>query len=542
MNLLAQSQSRKDLTVNEALLQLDTVVQMSFPELETNDPPIEQPEGASYLVGRNPTGNWENFPGTIAIWIRKKWKHITPKTGWLAYIELNNGVFVYNGTIWVALADQDISAVTSDDIREGGILYPGDQENIVNALTPTDGISCRVHGEDTSRSDHTTSFLLALECDGETATAGTGLLDGVLTLNNDTPFTWNGQIFSSDTRTPSSHLLTRMPDDGANDAMTQHWLIEGAVFDFTKTAVIGISASLIGPNFTGVTSSFEGTLRYALDSEGVASPDVIPDGQGVAPVNTLIADYLENNDISGGGTGEKGDDGLNAFETYKVLNNQPDLTFEQYKAAIKGDKGDKGDKGNDGAASTVPGPKGDKGDTGPASTVAGPKGAKGDKGDKGDTGNDGPQGPAGGGVSTASPFGADTLFRQFDVELTGSESKNITDIVPKGFYIVGASAVVVTTGEFVWAALNLNNIGDTMEDELNFFYSPEVANSPGEYNEADRAGNVVGSIARTAYNFNPTSQTLNIGGTIRIASGGTGTYRAAIHCLEMCPPNLPVTE
>ncbi|MCH9664231.1 MAG: hypothetical protein K0U41_00085, partial [Gammaproteobacteria bacterium] len=116
--------------------------------------------------------------------------------------------------------------------------------------------SCQVQGVDNTGNFNTTLFL-TLTCIGNAPTSGTGLLDGVITLRSDTKFTWDG--IPNQVNNPAILQATRMPNDGANDAMVQRWIVKGAVYDFTRVGEIFIDNAIGETNFTG---SFEGMVSY----------------------------------------------------------------------------------------------------------------------------------------------------------------------------------------------------------------------------------------------------------------------------------------
>ena len=130
--------------------------------------------------------------------------------------------------------------------------------------------TCRVHGVDTTPSNSSTNFIIPLTCIGNAPSVGTGDLDGVITLRSDTRFTWDGMGFSNMNFNPLNLMATRAPNDGANDAMVQRWIVKGAVLNFTKIGQIGISNAVNETNFTG---SFEGVVSYEGNTTITLSPD-----------------------------------------------------------------------------------------------------------------------------------------------------------------------------------------------------------------------------------------------------------------------------
>ncbi len=129
--------------------------------------------------------------------------------------------------------------------------------------------SCQVQGADTTRNRFLTSFSLSLTCIGNAPSEGTGLVDGVITISNGAGnFTWDGVVKAD--RNPAQFTATRMPNDGANDATEQRWIVKGAVLDFTKAGLITIDNIIGGIALTG---SFEGVVSYEGNTTITLSPD-----------------------------------------------------------------------------------------------------------------------------------------------------------------------------------------------------------------------------------------------------------------------------
>ncbi|MCH9665502.1 MAG: hypothetical protein K0U41_06595 [Gammaproteobacteria bacterium] len=142
--------------------------------------------------------------------------------------------------------------------------------------------TCQVLGADATPSGTNASLFLTLTCIGDTPSTGTGIADGVITLRSDTNFTWNG--IAAAHFNPANLVATRMPNDGAEDATEQRWIVKGAVFDFTQAGRISIGNATGETNFTG---SFEGVVSYG---------DPIPAGRAVAPVEAIIDAKIEEID------------------------------------------------------------------------------------------------------------------------------------------------------------------------------------------------------------------------------------------------------
>ena len=71
---LAEDQAQKHVTVNEALLDLDALVQLSVLDRSLAAPPGSPAQGARYLVAAGPTGAWANNAGHLAAYLDGAWR------------------------------------------------------------------------------------------------------------------------------------------------------------------------------------------------------------------------------------------------------------------------------------------------------------------------------------------------------------------------------------------------------------------------------------------------------------------------------------
>ncbi|MCA0423784.1 MAG: DUF2793 domain-containing protein [Proteobacteria bacterium] len=97
--LLAAGQAQKHVTHNEALLQIDALVQLSV-EGVVNVPPSSPAEGARYLVGTAPTGAFAGKAGRVAVVRDAAWRFHAPARGWLAYVVASDAIYTFTGTLW----------------------------------------------------------------------------------------------------------------------------------------------------------------------------------------------------------------------------------------------------------------------------------------------------------------------------------------------------------------------------------------------------------------------------------------------------------
>lgn len=101
---LQASQAQKHVTVNEALRKLDALVQISVVSAATSAQPASPADGDCYILPSGKTGaDWAVMADyAIAYYVDGAWQQITPRTGWLAYVQDAAQRYTFNGTDWDA--------------------------------------------------------------------------------------------------------------------------------------------------------------------------------------------------------------------------------------------------------------------------------------------------------------------------------------------------------------------------------------------------------------------------------------------------------
>jgi len=96
---LAPAQAQKHVTHNEALRQLDAIVQLSVSAI-TNTVPNAPENGYRLIVGNIPEGLFEGHPNKLAAFQDGAWAFYPPKKGWRAYVENLSELHIFDGTNW----------------------------------------------------------------------------------------------------------------------------------------------------------------------------------------------------------------------------------------------------------------------------------------------------------------------------------------------------------------------------------------------------------------------------------------------------------
>lgn len=95
------AQAQKHVTHNEALRLLDGIVHLSVKDRDLAAPPASPTDGDRYIVGSGATGAWAGWDLNVALWADGAWLRLPSRAGWLAWIEDEALLLVYNGSAWV---------------------------------------------------------------------------------------------------------------------------------------------------------------------------------------------------------------------------------------------------------------------------------------------------------------------------------------------------------------------------------------------------------------------------------------------------------
>jgi len=93
-----------DVTLNETLRLIDTLVQLAIVDRDLNAPPGVPSEGQRWIVkaSPSPTGAWAGHGNHIAAWQDGGWIFCTPKIGWFAFVIDEGAMVAWSGTAWVS--------------------------------------------------------------------------------------------------------------------------------------------------------------------------------------------------------------------------------------------------------------------------------------------------------------------------------------------------------------------------------------------------------------------------------------------------------
>ena len=103
---LAAAQAQKHVTVNETLLRLDALVQLSAKSATTIAEPGSPSDGDIYLLPSGKTGAaWSAMAnGALAYYRDGVWEELTPNPGWRCYVADQAALYARNASAWKRVA------------------------------------------------------------------------------------------------------------------------------------------------------------------------------------------------------------------------------------------------------------------------------------------------------------------------------------------------------------------------------------------------------------------------------------------------------
>ena len=124
------AQSQKHVTHNEALVELDALVQMSVNARNAATPPATPAEGDRFLIGAAPSGAFAGQAGAIAAFDNGGWAFLAPRAGWRVYVEAERLLLLFDGTAW---GDLGLSLQTLQNLSRLGVGTTADAYNQLSA-------------------------------------------------------------------------------------------------------------------------------------------------------------------------------------------------------------------------------------------------------------------------------------------------------------------------------------------------------------------------------------------------------------------------
>ena len=114
---LAVGQAQKHVTVNESLRRLDALVQLLVVSATTSAQPASPADGAVYIVPSGKSGaQWSAYANwSLGYYRDGAWEQITPREGWLAFVQDTDLMLHYTGAAWALFAPASLLTVSATD-------------------------------------------------------------------------------------------------------------------------------------------------------------------------------------------------------------------------------------------------------------------------------------------------------------------------------------------------------------------------------------------------------------------------------------------
>ena len=205
-------QAQKHVTHNEALRQLDIIVQLSVAGFDATTPPAAPATGEVHALGTSPSGAWAGHGDRLAAWIDGGWLFLTPQAGWRAWGGATGELRIWDGGAWVLpLADHDNLAglgigTTSDAINRLAVQADA-------TLLSHDGAGHQLKLNKATGTD-TASLLFQSGWNGHAEMGLAGDTDFTIKVSDDGA-SWTGaMVFDATTGTVSGAAVQSSPTDG----------------------------------------------------------------------------------------------------------------------------------------------------------------------------------------------------------------------------------------------------------------------------------------------------------------------------------------
>ena len=115
---IAAAQAQKHVTHNEAIRNLDAVVQLSIKDKDLTAPPGSPSDGDRYIVASGSSGLWTGTDNQIAAYQDNAWIFYPPGEGWLSWVVDEAAFYKYSAGSWSVLTGGGVSIAVEDEAAE----------------------------------------------------------------------------------------------------------------------------------------------------------------------------------------------------------------------------------------------------------------------------------------------------------------------------------------------------------------------------------------------------------------------------------------
>lgn len=121
--MIIAAQAQKHLTHNEALVQMETLIQPVVQDMAALTPPAAPEDADCVVVGSGASDAFAGKDDSVAAWIADAWHFHTPQPGWMVVLASSAMAYVYGAEGWAPLAPE------RDNIAHLGINSAGSATN-----------------------------------------------------------------------------------------------------------------------------------------------------------------------------------------------------------------------------------------------------------------------------------------------------------------------------------------------------------------------------------------------------------------------------
>lgn len=136
---ISESQSGKSTTHNEALRDLDALVQLNVIDI-ASEPPSGPSDGDTYIVGDSSSSSseWNGQDDKIAYYENTAWSFLSPDEGWRAFVQDEDEFYVYLGASLGWIKESSLIALT--DLSDTPSTYSGQAYKVPRVKGDESGI------------------------------------------------------------------------------------------------------------------------------------------------------------------------------------------------------------------------------------------------------------------------------------------------------------------------------------------------------------------------------------------------------------------
>lgn len=102
-------QAQKHVTHNEALRELDAIIQLSVLDRDLAAPPSTPAEGDRYLVAAGASGGWSGHAGQLAALQDGVWRFYSAQPGWRVWVLDEGRLIALSGSAWITAGGEPIN-------------------------------------------------------------------------------------------------------------------------------------------------------------------------------------------------------------------------------------------------------------------------------------------------------------------------------------------------------------------------------------------------------------------------------------------------